>query len=105
MSFWSVDDKIPVRQTNVSVFAEHGLEYKSSQKINFHIPPTISYFQPRECYLEFDVQILQNNDVGDQKPCRMTLDATFREGPKLNRSSCSSAKTGCVARRRCSLSV
>lgn len=75
MSFWSVDDKIPVRQTNVSVFAEHGLEYKSSQKINFHIPPTISYFQPRECYLEFDVQILERNGVAGQPPARMTLDA------------------------------
>ena len=75
MSFWSVDDKIPVRQTNVSVFAEHGLEYKSSQKINFHIPPTISYFQPRECYLEFDVQILCSNGVATQAPSRLTLDA------------------------------
>ncbi len=75
MSFWSVDDKIPVRQTNVSVFAEHGLEYKSSQKINFHIPPTISYFQPQECYLEFDVQIKCQNGVASQYPVRMSLDA------------------------------
>jgi hypothetical protein len=75
MSFWSVDDKIPVRQTNVSIFAEHGLEYKSSQKINFHIPPTIAYFQPRECYLEFDVQIKCQNGVATQDPVRLTLDA------------------------------
>lgn len=75
MSFWSVDDKIPIRQTNVSVFAEHGLEYKSSQKINFHIPPTISYFQPKECYLEFDVQILCQNGVASQEPVRLCLDA------------------------------
>ncbi len=75
MSFWSVDDKIPVRQTNVSVFAEHGLEYKSQQKINFHIPPTISYFQPRECYLEFDVQLLCQNGVAGQAPTRLSLDA------------------------------
>lgn len=75
MSFWSVDDKIPVRQTNVSVFAEHGLEYRSSQKINFHIPPTISYFQPRECYLEFDVQLLCQNGVATQTPSRLSLDA------------------------------
>ena len=75
MSFWSVDDKIPIRQTNVSVYAEHGLEYKSSQKINFHIPPTIPYFQPRECYLEFDVQILCKNGVAGQDPVRLTLDA------------------------------
>lgn len=75
MSFWSVDDKIPVRQTNVSVFAEHGLEYRSSQKINFHIPPTITYFQPKECYLEFDVQLLCQNGVATQPPCRLSLDA------------------------------
>tara|TARA_R110001592_G_scaffold68504_7_gene209879 strand:+ start:1359 stop:3338 length:1980 start_codon:yes stop_codon:yes gene_type:complete len=75
MSFWSVDDKIPVRQTNVSVFAEHGLEYKSSQKINFHIPPTISYFQPKECYLEFDVQLLCRNGIAGQAPTRLSLDA------------------------------
>ena len=74
MSFWSVDDKIPVRQTKVSVFAENGLDYKSSQKINFHIPPTISYFQPKECYLEFDVQILGINGQAND-PVRLTLDA------------------------------
>ena len=74
MSFWSVDDKIPVRQTKVSVFAENGLDYRSSQKINFHIPPTIGYFQPKECYLEFDVQIKGVNGT-DNKPVRMTLDA------------------------------
>ena len=75
MSFWSVDDKIPIRQTKVSVFAENGLEYSSGQKINFVIPPTISYFQPKESYLEFDVQIKGNPTAGGtQKPCRMTLD-------------------------------
>ena len=74
MSFWSVDDKIPVRQTKVAINAEHGLEYKSSQKIDFHIPPTISYFQPKESYLEFDVQILPVNGT-DNDSCRLTLDA------------------------------
>tara|TARA_R110000803_G_scaffold88854_2_gene155873 strand:- start:4615 stop:6600 length:1986 start_codon:yes stop_codon:yes gene_type:complete len=74
MSFWSVDDKIPVRQTKVSVFAENGLDYKSSQKINFHLPPTIAYFQPKESYLEFDVQIKGINGT-DNKPVRLSLDA------------------------------
>ena len=71
MSFWSVDDKIPVRQTKVSIPAENGLEYTDGQKINFIVPPTITYFQPKESYLELDCQISRHTIT---TPVRTLLD-------------------------------
>lgn len=74
MSFWSADEKIPVQQTKVSIPAEHGLNYEAGQKINIHIPPTIKYFQPKESYLAFEVE-LENPKVGGvDRPVRLTLD-------------------------------
>ena len=74
MSFWSADEKIPVQQTKVSIPAEHGLDYEAGQKINIHIPPTIKYFQPKESYLAFEVE-LENPKVGGvDRPVRLTLD-------------------------------
>ena len=70
MSFWTADDKIPVQQTKVSIPAEHGLDYSAGQKINIIIPPTIKYFQPKESYLHFDVQLKQGLD----HPVKMSLD-------------------------------
>ena len=71
MSFWSADEKIPVQQTKVSIPAEHGLDYTSGQKINIHIPATIKYFQPKESYLAFEVELAV---PAGSAPCRLTLD-------------------------------
>ena len=70
MSFWSADDKIPVQQTKIAIPAEHGLEYSAGQKITINIPPTVKYFQPKESYLRFDVELLQNLD----HPVKLQLD-------------------------------
>jgi hypothetical protein len=59
MSFWDAEDKIPVKQTRVAVQAEHGLNYSSGQKITIIVPPTVQYFQPKESYLKFEVQLNQ----------------------------------------------
>ena len=71
MSFWSSEDKIPVRQTKVSVKAETGLNYTDGQQITIIVPPTIQYFQPKESYLRFDVKLSQ----GGVFPNRLGLDA------------------------------
>ena len=71
MSFWSADEKIPVQQTKVAIPAEHGLDYGAGQKINIIVPPTIKYFQPKESYLHFDVQLKVPDD---EQPFKATLD-------------------------------
>lgn len=58
MSFWSSDDKIPVKQTKVAIQVENGLDFKSGQTLNFHIPPNVGFIQPKETYLRLDVEIL-----------------------------------------------
>jgi hypothetical protein len=54
-NFWTAEDKIPIGQTKISVPAEHGLDYSPGQKIEFHIPASVNFFQPKESYLKFDV--------------------------------------------------
>ena len=58
MSFWSSDDKIPVKQSKVAIQVENGLDFKSKQTLNFEIPPQVGFIQPKETYLSFDVKIL-----------------------------------------------
>ena len=54
-NFWTSEDKIPIGQTKISVPAEHGLDYSPGQKIEFQIPSSVNFFQPKESYLKFDV--------------------------------------------------
>ena len=57
MSFWASKDLIPVSQKKISVPAEFGLNYSAGQKIQINIPPSIDFFQPKETYLKFEVEI------------------------------------------------
>jgi len=57
MSFWSASDKIPIRQTKVSLPAENGLNYRAGQTIHFSIPPNVEFIQPKETYLRMDIAI------------------------------------------------
>jgi hypothetical protein len=68
-NFWTAEDKIPVGQTKISIPAEHGLDYSPGQKIEFHIPSSTNFFQPKESYLKFDV-LLSN----DSNPAFLQLD-------------------------------
>jgi hypothetical protein len=71
MSFWTSQDKIPVKQTKVAIQVENGLDFKSRQTLHFHIPPNVGFMQPKETYLRFDVKIL---DEGLTKKTKLMLD-------------------------------
>ena len=70
--FWTSEDKIPIGQTSISVPAEHGLDYDPGQKIEFQIPSSINFFQPKESYLKFDVEI--TNPLAATNPAYLQLD-------------------------------
>lgn len=70
-SFWSATDKIPVKQTKVSIPAENGLDFNSNGKINIHVPPSVAYFQPKESFLSFDYLIEKKGGI----KTRLQLDA------------------------------
>lgn len=76
-SFWESKDLIPVAQKKVSVPAEFGLNYSAGQKIQINVPPSIDFFQPKETYLKFDVEIAGDPDVvtGLKGNRRLFLDA------------------------------
>mgnify|MGYP003639700999 CR=1 FL=1 len=69
MSFWTAEDKIPIGQTKTAIPAEHGLDYSPGQKIEFHIPSSVNFFQPKESYLKFDVEL-----SNDSNPAFLQLD-------------------------------
>jgi len=56
-SFWSSEDSIPISQTKVSVPDQQGGAYTAGQKIDFYIPPTSKFIQPKECALSMDVKL------------------------------------------------
>jgi len=70
MSFWSSSDKIPVKQTKVSIPAENGLNFKHGGLVHITVPPTVKFFQPKESYLEWTVNI----DAQPGFPTRLQLD-------------------------------
>jgi hypothetical protein len=57
MSFWRAEDKIPISQKSVSIPSQNGLEYSGGQRVLIQVPSSIEYIQPKECYLQFEVQI------------------------------------------------
>ena len=61
-SFWESKDLVPVAQRKISVPAEFGLNYSAGQKVLIHVPPSIDFFQPKETYLKFEVEIAGGDD-------------------------------------------
>lgn len=68
-NFWTAEDRIPIGQTKTAIPAEHGLDYSPGQKIEFHIPASVNFFQPKESYLKFDVKL-----SNDSNPAFLQLD-------------------------------
>ena len=73
MSFWASDDKIPIVQTKVKIPAENGLSFNDGGLIHINIPAnSVEFFQPKESYLEFVVDI---NSQPTNGKTRLQLDA------------------------------
>lgn len=56
-SFWTTDDKIPISQKSVSIPSSNGLQYSGGQRVVIEVPSTIEFIQPKESYLQCDVQL------------------------------------------------
>ena len=74
MSFFVADDKLPVLQQNISIPSENGLDYNSTQTIEINIPAGTKFINPKECYLQFDVK-LTNDEASGVGAIRTMLDA------------------------------
>jgi hypothetical protein len=57
MSFWSSEDSVPVSQTKVAIPDEQGGTYIAGQRVDFYIPPTSKFIQPKECALSMNVKL------------------------------------------------
>lgn len=70
MSFWQSDDKIPILQTKVKIPAENGLNFDQGGVIHLTIPAgSVEFFQPKESYLEFLVNIEDQPTHGRTRLC------------------------------------
>lgn len=70
MSFWQSDDKIPILQTKVKIPAENGLNFDQGGVIHLTIPAgSVEFFQPKESYLEFLVNIEDQPTNGRTRLC------------------------------------
>mgnify|MGYP003119519061 CR=1 FL=1 len=74
MSYFVADDKLPVLQQQISIPSENGLNYNSTQTIEISIPSNTKFINPRECYLQFDVK-LSNDETAGYGRLRTQLDA------------------------------
>ena len=70
MSFWQSNDKIPILQTKVKIPAENGLNFEQGGIIHLTIPAgSVEFFQPKESYLEFTVNIEDQPTNGRTRLC------------------------------------
>lgn len=65
-SFWKTEDKVPVSQKSISIPSSNGLEYSGGQRVVIEIPSTVEFIQPKESYLQFDVQLKLPSGVTNQ---------------------------------------
>jgi len=74
MSFFVADDKLPVLQNNISIPSENGLSYSSTQTIEINIPAGTKFINPKQCRLQFEV-LLKNDESAGLARLRTQLDA------------------------------
>eukprot|EP01046_Picozoa_sp_COSAG06_P009459 COSAG06_NODE_495_length_15047_cov_11.349478_3_plen_584_part_00 len=63
-----------MNQSDVRISAENGLDFMAGQTIGVYIPPSIKYFSGKDCYLQCDV-LIQNDESGTIGRTRLMLDA------------------------------
>ena len=71
MSFWSADNKIPIKQTSTAISATNGLEYSAGQIVHIDIPSTVKFVNPKNSFLQFDFKIAL---PAGAPPTRLQLD-------------------------------
>ena len=73
-SYWSNDEKIGVKQTQVSVPSTNGRSYTATAgsgggRMDFEIPPSVKFLDGKNSYLQFDIKL-----SAGAIPTRLTLD-------------------------------
>lgn len=74
MSYFIADDKLPVLQQQVSIPSENGLSYNSTQTIELNIPAGTKFINPKNCYLQFNVKLTNDETSDDIGRLRTSLD-------------------------------
>ena len=74
MSFFVADDKLPVLQQNISIPSENGLSYESTQTIEINIPSNTKFINPKECRLQFEVELKNDESSATIGRLRTMLD-------------------------------
>ena len=75
-NYWRNDEKIPMKQTKVSIPSTNGLNYagtagESGRRIDFEIPPNVKFLDGKNSSLDFDIKI---SLPAGATPTRLQLD-------------------------------
>ncbi len=62
--FFVADNKIPLKESYVAIPSQNGLSYSAQKLIEFYIPPNIDAFKPKNSYLQFDLELSQDESGG-----------------------------------------
>jgi hypothetical protein len=72
--FFVADNKIPIVEKYTSIPSNNGLSYDAQKLIEFYIPPNVSYFNPKNSYFQFDLELSQPDGARNTRLC---LDQTI----------------------------
>ena len=70
-TYWSVGDKVNIKQTDIEIKCEGSDEFGENQVIGIFIPPSVSLYSGKDTTLNFDVLIEQTGDT----PAKCVLDS------------------------------
>ncbi len=70
-TYWSVGDKVNIKQTDIEIKCEGSDEFSENQVIGIYIPPSVSLYSGKDTTLNFDVLVEQTGDT----PAKCVLDS------------------------------
>ena len=69
--FWQSENKIPIGQSSIAIPSENNLDHTAGQKVQFHIPASTEFINPKETYFKCDCLI----DIPSGEKTNLQLDA------------------------------
>jgi len=74
-TYWSVGDKVNIKQSDIEIKCEGADEFEENQVIGVFIPPSVSLYSGKDTTLNFDVLIEHDTSAATELPTKLVLDS------------------------------